>query len=261
MTYKVKLNFFEGPLDLLLFLIKKERIDIYDIPISRITEQYLEYLELMKLLDLSIAGDFLVMAATLMHIKSKMLLPPDENATEEELEDPREELVRRLLEYKKYKEAAMELNEMRDKNKELFYRTGTGEREALFVDENGEYFEASLFDLINAFRKVLGRIPKETFHEVVRDKFTVSDKIKYICSLLPAKSKLLFSELFVNMRSKDEVIATFLAVLELMKMREILVVQRAYFSEIEIVRHPEPANVYRDQNGVPPATGAEGENK
>ena len=112
MTYKVKLEVFEGPLDLLLFLIKKEEVDIYDIPIAKITDQYLEYLELMQLLDLSIAGEFLVMAATLMHIKSKLLLPPDETEPEsEEEQDPRAELVKRLLEYKKFKEAAAELSQ------------------------------------------------------------------------------------------------------------------------------------------------------
>ena len=113
MSYKVKLEVFEGPLDLLLYLIKKEELDIYDIPIAKITDQYLEYLELMKLLDLNIAGEFLVMAATLIHIKSKLLLPPDEvQAEDAEEADPRAELVKRLLEYKKFKEAASELSSM-----------------------------------------------------------------------------------------------------------------------------------------------------
>jgi len=121
MTYKVKLEVFEGPLDLLLYLIKKEEIDIYDIPIAKITDQYLEYLELMKLLDLNIAGEFLVMAATLIHIKSRMLLPPDQlEGEEKEEEDPRAELVRRLLEYKKFKEAATELSHMEKQQKNYF---------------------------------------------------------------------------------------------------------------------------------------------
>ncbi len=129
MTYKVKLHIFDGPLDLLLFLIKKEKIEITDIPISSITEQYLEYLELMKMLDLDVAGEFLVMAATLMHIKSKMLLPPEEKEAEEaEEEDPREELVRKLLEYKKYKDAAQRLQQMKENAKEVFLRKGEGPR-------------------------------------------------------------------------------------------------------------------------------------
>ena len=120
MTYKVKLEVFEGPLDLLLYLIKKEELNIYDIPISRVTDQYLEYLELMQLMDLDIAGEFLVMAATLMHIKSRMLLPPDQLEQDEAEEDPRAELVRRLLEYKKFKEAASQLASMESQQKHLF---------------------------------------------------------------------------------------------------------------------------------------------
>jgi len=244
MAYKVKLNFFEGPLDLLLFLIKKDRIDIYDIPIAKITEQYLSYLELMKLLDLDIAGEFLVVAATLMHIKSRMLLPPEESELDEdEMEDPRDELVRKLLEYKKYKEAAFQLQEMRDRNRELFLRKGLGDRNSFIPGENDDYFEASLFDLINAFRKVLKGIPRETFHEVIKDKFTVSDKIHSIYHLLSRDNKILFSELFGSAGSKSEVVAIFLAVLELVKMKEIVVMQRGFFGEIEILRNPELARM------------------
>ncbi len=241
MSYKVKLNIFEGPLDLLLFLIKKEKIDIHDIPISNITEQYLEYLELMQLLDLDIAGEFLVMAATLMHIKSKMLLPPDETEDEEELqEDPREELVRRLLEYKKFKDAASKLQEMKEGHKDIFLRKGEPQaKEKIFVEGEGEYFEASLFDLITAFRKVLSTVPKEVFHKVVKNEFTVSDKIHSIYHMLAERPKIYFSKLFGEAKNKDEVIVIFLAVLELIKMREIVVVQKDFFSEIEIIRNPE----------------------
>jgi len=241
MSYKVKLNLFEGPLDLLLFLIKKEKIDIHDIPIAKITEQYLSYLEVLQLLDLNLAGEFLLMAATLIHIKSKTLLPPEENPEEEVAEeDPREELVRRLLEYKKFKEATRELQEMRDRSRSLFMRKGEGERNRIFVD-GGEYFEASLFDLISAFKKVLANVSKQKFHEVVKNKFTVKDKIHYIYHLLAQEKKVLFSALFQGATAKDEVIATFLAVLELMKLREIMVVQKSFFDEIEIIRNPEIA--------------------
>ena len=240
MTYKVKLQIFEGPLDLLLFLIKRDKIDIYDIPIANVTKQYLEYMELMKMLDLEIAGEFLVMAATLIHIKSKMLLPPEEVEEEQqEEEDPREELVRRLLEYKKYKDAADSLQRMHDTHKGVFLREGEGEKGRIISDDGSEYFEASLFDLITAFRKVLKEIPKEAFHKVIKNEFTVSDKIHQIYHLLAERSKILFTSLFKDAKNKDEVIATFLAILELIKMREVFVAQKDFFSDIEIIRNPE----------------------
>ena len=240
MSYKVKLQIFEGPLDLLLFLIKKEKVDISDIPISKVTKQYLEYLELMKLLDLDIAGEFLVMAATLMHIKSKMLLPQEENAEEQEEEsDPRDELVRRLLEYKKYKEAAGELLDMHAESKNIFFRKGAGEREKILTNDGEEYFEASLFDLIGSFRKVLSRVSKETFHAVINGGFTVSDKIHEIYHMLAQEPKIYFSKLFQKAGSRDEVIALFLAILELIKMRDIFVAQKDAFGEIEVIRNSE----------------------
>ena len=240
MSYKVKLNMFEGPLDLLLFLIKKDKIDISDIPISKVTEQYLHYMEIMKMLDLDIAGEFLVMAATLMHIKSKMLLPPDEtDLEEEEQEDPREELVRRLLEYKKYKDAAGQLLEMRDKAKDIFIRKSPANKEIVYKDEKGEYFESSLFELITAFRKVLKEVPKETFHEVIRNRYTVSDKIHSIYHQLAQEPKIYFSSLFKKAGCKDEVIVIFLAILELIKLREVIIVQKEFFSDIEIIRNQE----------------------
>ncbi|MBF0215615.1 MAG: segregation/condensation protein A [Candidatus Omnitrophica bacterium] len=237
MSYKVKLNFFEGPLDLLLFLIRKERIDIYDIPISKITEQYLNYLELMQLLDLDVAGEFLVMAATLMHIKSKLLLPPDpEEIAEGVEEDPRDELVRRLLEYKKYKEAAESLRTMYDQNREHFFRSGSGTQETFVGDDGETYFEASLFDLINAFRTVLSKIPKETFHQVIKEMYTVHDKISFIKSALAEYGKVGFLSLFEPTASKSEIIATFLAMLELMKMREAIIVQKEDRGEIFLLK-------------------------
>ncbi|MEA3489498.1 MAG: segregation/condensation protein A [Candidatus Omnitrophota bacterium] len=240
MTYQVKLQIFEGPLDLLLFLIKREKIDIYDIPIAGITEQYLGYMELMKLLDLEIAGEFLVMAATLMHIKSRMLLPPEEEEPEaEEEEDPREELVRRLLEYRKYKEAAFQLEKMHARHKDVFLRRGTGGNEKIVSDDGTEYFEASLFDLITSFRKVLKEVPKDVFHKIIRNEFTVSDKIHKIYHMLAKQPKIFFLELFSKAGDKDEMIVIFLAVLELIKMREIFVVQKDFFGKIEIIRNPE----------------------
>jgi len=168
-----------------------------------------------------------------------MLLPQEEKEVEEEEEDPREELVRRLLEYKKYKDAAFRLKDLRDENKAVFVRKGVGGGEKIFTDDGTEYFEASLFDLITAFRKVLKDVPKETFHNLIKNEFTVSDKIHAIYHLLVKQAKMYFSSLFRNAGSKDEVIVIFLAILELMKMKEIAVVQKGFFEEIEIVRNQE----------------------
>ncbi len=240
MTYKVKLEVFEGPLDLLLYLIKKEELDIYDIPIAKITDQYLEYLELMQLLDLSIAGEFLVMAATLMHIKSKMLLPPDQTeGAEQEEEDPRAELVRRLLEYKMFKEAATELGQRESHQKHFFARVGSGVDVGKLSASEEEFFEASLFDLITAFTKVLKDIPKESFHKVIKDEFTVSEKIHDVLHMLVEKQSMLFTALFKVAKSKSEVITIFLAILELIKIREVIVRQHAPFGDIEIIKNTE----------------------
>lgn len=234
MSYKVKLEVFEGPLDLLLYLIKKNELNIYDIPIAEITEQYLEYLELMRMLDLNIAGEFLVMAATLMHIKSKMLLPPEElEVLQEEEADPREEFVRRLLEYKKFKEAASILQNLEEQRNEVFTRKSGQSTLA----EAGGFFEASLFDLITALTRVLKDVSKETFKDIVKDEFTVEGKVHDILHLLVERSVLKLSELFKNAKNKSEIIATFLAVLELIRLREIVARQKVVFGEIEIVRN------------------------
>lgn len=240
MSYKVKLNVFEGPLDLLLFLIKKEKIDIYDIPIVSVTKQYLEYLEILRLLDLDVAGDFLVMASTLLYIKSKMLLPKEELPEDEiEEEDPRDELVRRLLEYRKYKDAAEQLKEKLDINKSIYNRRGEGLDGKIISDDGTEYFEASLFDLITSFRKVLKKVPKSEFHQVVKDRYSVNDKMHTIFHMLAKGARVNFVSLFSRSEDKDEAIVTFLAVLELIKMQEILIVQKEVFSGIEIMRHPD----------------------
>ncbi|MFA5430831.1 MAG: segregation/condensation protein A [Candidatus Omnitrophota bacterium] len=245
MSYKVRLELFEGPLDLLLYLVKKDHLNIYDIPIAQVTEQYLKYLELMKLLDLGIAGDFLVMAATLMEIKSKMLLPAEqEEERQEEQEDPRAELVRRLLEYEKFKKVADELKERESLRMNLFKRARPLEKEEISSGEDvkgsGEgYFEASIFDLISAFSKAMQEVPKEMFYEVIKDEFTVEDKIHHILHLLLVKQSTALSGLFAQARNKVEIAVTFLAILELVRMKEIVAVQRGLFEEIEVVRNSE----------------------
>ncbi len=251
MSYKIKLEMFEGPLDLLLYLVKKDHLNIYDIPIAKVTEQYLQYIDLMQMLDLNIAGEFLVMAATLMQIKSKMLLPAQEGAAEEEQEDPREELVRRLLEYEKFKEIAEDLRRKETDQREIFKRPKIEEEKKPEGDKE-TYFEASIFDLINAFSRALKDIPKEVFYEVVKDKFTVAEATHQILHLLLVKPEVKLSELFGRAKNKLEIIVTFLAVLELIKVKEIVARQSEMFEEIEIVRNKENIIPYerRDQGSA-----------
>ena len=232
--YKVKLEVFEGPLDLLLYLIKKDEIDIYDIPIERITRQYLEYLDAFKILDLDIAGDFVVMAANLIYIKSRSLLPvnqqpPDEMAEEE---DPRWELVRQLIEYKKFKDAAAHLQDREAAQENLFTRLP--EKPELAAER--PIGEVSIFDLINAFNNVLKRLnTTENLREIFEENFTVSDKIDLIMKMTAAGVALKFSELFARVASRTEVVVTFLALLELIRLKQVRAVQPDTFGEIELV--------------------------
>lgn len=236
MSYKIKLELFEGPLDLLLYLVKKDHLNIYDIPIAKVTEQYLEYLELMRLLDLNVAGEFLVMAATLINIKSKMLLPaaPVTEENTEEQDDPRAELVKRLLEYQKYKEAAKILREKELLRQNIFTREVTEENSKQEV-----YFEASLFDLIDAFSNALKEVPKDLFYEVIKDEFTVEDKVHNLLHMFMNKQMFSLSVLFEKSRSRIEMVVTFLAVLELIRMKEIVVAQKNMFGEIMVMRNSE----------------------
>jgi segregation and condensation protein A len=239
MSYKIKLEIFEGPLDLLLYLVKKDHLNIYDIPIAKVTEQYLSYMNLMQLLDLNIAGEFLVMAATLMQIKSKMLLPAEEGeALEEAEEDPREELVRRLLEYERFKEIAQQLRQKEEDQREVFKRPKV-EIEKAEDKEKQVYFEASIFDLINAFSKALKDIPKDVFYEVVKDQFTVEQATHNILHLLLVQSRVKLSQLFSQAKNKMDIIVSFLAVLELIRMKEIIACQDELFEDIEILRNKE----------------------
>ena len=232
-SYKVSLDVFEGPLDLLLYLIKKDEVNIYDIPIAKILAEYLQYIELMKLLDLNVAGEFIVMAATLIQIKSKMLLPVEEKIEEEELEelDPRAELVKKLLEYRRFKEAALLLRKKEEHRREHFVRV---QQEA---SQEDVYFEANLFDLINAFTKALKDVPKELFLEVIKDEFTVEKKVHDILHYLVDEPKILIADLFDRAKNKLEIIAIFLSILELIRLKEIIIVQKGLFESILIMRN------------------------
>lgn len=233
--YRIKLESFEGPLDLLLHLIRKNEVDIYDIPISTITKQYLDYVKLMKDLNLEVAGEFLVMASTLIQIKSKMLLPPQEDEeSEEEIEDPRAELVRRLLEYQKYKDAAQVLAGRELLGREVFARTFPSPELAVAeVEETPP--DLDLYHLIEAFQKVLARIPAESFHQVGEDTISINDRIAQILEILLDRDLVEFDELFEGEITRDYVVVTFLAVLELCKMRTLKVLQKDRYGTIWIM--------------------------
>ncbi|RKY35225.1 MAG: hypothetical protein DRP78_05670 [Candidatus Omnitrophota bacterium] len=237
MNYKIKLEIFEGPLDLLLYLIKKDHLNIYDIPIAQVTTQYMQYLELMQLLDLDIAGEFLVIAATLMQIKSKILLPVDEIITEQQEEDdPKEELLKKLLEYKKFKQAAVFFESKENVQRNIFKRPNS-HFEAQGKEE--VFFETNLFDLLNAFSKALKNMPKDVFREVLRDEFSIEGKIHDLLHILLKKIKISLDELFRAAKNKTEIIATFLAVLELIRQKEIIITQTGLFKEIFVMLNQE----------------------
>jgi len=230
--YTFRLEGFEGPLDLLLHLIQKNELDIFNIPIALITEQYLEYLQLMQVLNLDMAGEYLLMASTLLHIKSRMLLPKSSEGEEEEEEDPRAELVRRLLEYQRYKQAAGELEKRPMLDRDVFIRLMPGELEGIPEDER---IEVNLLGLLEAFRKVLERVQSEAVHEVVLEPLSVEDKIQEILALLQRENRsTAFHRLFPEGASRRVVVITLLAILELVKMKRIRIFQLAPFETIRV---------------------------
>ena len=232
--YKVKLEVFEGPLDLLLYLIKKDEVDIYDISIERITQQYLEFMDAFKTLDLEVAGEFVVMAANLIYIKSRALLPAHVQPPEEEAEedDPRWDLIRQLVEYKKFKDAAAQLSQREIDQSNLFGRGA----ETVEVAPERPLGDVSVFDLINAFNKVLKRIASksEDLREIFEENYTVSDKIDLIMKMTSSGVPLKFSELFADAASRTEIVVTFLALLELIRLKQLKTVQDEAFGEIEL---------------------------
>lgn len=229
MDYTVRLEIFEGPLDLLLYLIKKNDLDIYDIPISQITAKYLEYVELMKMLNLEAVGEFLVMAATLMQIKARMLLPTPVSEEEKEEKDPRAELIAKLLEYQKFKEAGkyLEVQELQREN--IFYH-----REPQF-DEEDFVLDVSLFDLLESFRQVI-REAKEEVKEIIYEEIPLEEKIRYILSCLEGKLYITFRQLFNFAEGRLSMIVTFLALLELIRLKQIVARQSRPFGEIRIYK-------------------------
>ena len=247
LPYQVRIENFEGPLDLLLHLIKKNEINIYDIPIAMIAQQYLGYIEAMKDLNLNVAGEFLVMAATLLQIKSKMLLPVDETAEDEEDgPDPREELVRRLLEYKTFKEAARQLDTQERMWRDIYSRMPmpedkTAESDEALLDNIG------LFDLVDALQGILNRNPGKKLLEIIPDNLTVRDRMNVILEALEGQESIAFEALFEASCHRMVIIVTFLALLELIRLRTVRVFQAESFGPILASRAfslvPDPAEL------------------
>jgi segregation and condensation protein A len=235
--YNIKLSNFEGPLDLLLFFIKRDELDIYDIPIASITAEFLEYVKLMELLDLELAGEFVVMASNLVSIKAQMLLPRDPTGVPGEHideEDPRAELVRALLEYKRYKEAAESMNAAADEQRYVMYRQ-LFEAEEIHAQTDGSYRNATLFDLLKALKRAIERAPDAPeSHVVTRFPITVEEKSEEIVHILRTRPSVRFFELIGGL-TKMHIVVTFLALLELAKIQMILIQQEGEFDDIVIV--------------------------
>ncbi len=235
--YKIKLPVFEGPFDLLLFLIRKHEIDIYDIPIAQITREFLEYIELMTLLDLEIAGEFIEMVATLILIKTRMLLPNPEPDGVEDAEDPRLKLTLQLLEYKRFKESAEIFREVESERRKYFTRHSTARKIVKKPALEAEEFtiDATLFDLLTAFKKALDNMPKITVHQVNPIKITVEDQVSLIIEKFAGKTDAFFDEIIREMTDKIHIIVTFMAMLDLMRLQLITVKQSATFGDIRLV--------------------------
>lgn len=238
MKYEDVLESYEGPLDLLYNLIEKEKVDIYDIPISKITEQYIFHINAMKELDLDITSEFLVMASTLIEIKSKMLLPKTKRETgdnEPEDIDPREELVRRLIEYKKYKEASLELKERETKYNKVYYKT---REEIDYIEDDLVLENIDLNQLVDLYESILEKCKSldvsMEYEEIVRDEVTIDESMKDVMMLLKSRHKVAFQELFGDKPTRARVVTTFLAVLELIKQRTVLIIQQDNFGDITV---------------------------
>lgn len=223
---KITLGEFEGPLDLLLYLIRQDQVNIYDIPIARITDEYLRYLTLMKELDLALAGDFLVMAAQLIELKSRMLLPRDPFAAEEEIEDPRAELVNRLLEHEKFKAAAQMLWSRATVEQAVFTRA------EIETDTNNPEVSVGLFDLLTVFQKILARHKEEVMMEIEREEVTMAEMLDRLRNMVRSAGELNVMKFFERAKSRRELVVAFLSVLELVRLAEISLVQHETFGEI-----------------------------
>lgn len=252
--YQVKFEVFEGPLDLLLYLIKKEEVDIYEVNLTKLATQFIEYIDMMRELDLEIAGEFLVMASTLMFIKSRELLPVDQQVVvegEEDETDPRWELIRQLVEYKKFKDAAARLLELETAQENVFPRVPV---KIEFEAEAKPRAEASIFDLLGAVTSILKRVAKkEDSRDIFEEKWSVSEKIEHLRGILTSRDQVKFSELFAAATSRSEVICTFLALLELIRLKQLVCLQTGAFEDIDIRRAAPPEVAAPTEPAVPTA--------
>ena len=239
--FKIQFNVFEGPMDLLLFLVKKQEVNIYEVNMTELATQFIDYVELMQHLDLELAGEFIVMASTLMYIKSRELLPTAEQVEdpgEDEADDPRWELIRRLVEYRQFKDASEDLQRLEIERQNVYTRRPG----SIPIDPlpAGHRLEAGIFDLVEAVNELLERLAKRKAarSEIVDDRWSISEKIGVIRRRLGQAGRLTFSELFDGARSRGEVVATFLALLELVRLKQLRATQAAAFGEIEIAVAP-----------------------
>jgi len=228
----VRLDVFEGPMDLLVYLIKKAEVDIYDIPIALITEQFIAYIEWMKSMNIDLAGDFLVMAATLAQIKSKMLLPDHDSDEDEEEEDPRMEIARPLAEYLSISSAASQLSERDMLGKDTF--AGDPKREDFLVDNDDRMIKVGLFELIDAFQSILEKVSGDHTIDLTADRISVKDRISEITDILEENGSVTFNELFKDHITKNGLIVTFLAILEMAKITLIQIAQHVQTGIIRI---------------------------
>ena len=235
--YTIKLNDFEGPLDLLLFFIKRDELDIYDIPIASITREFLDYMHFLQQFDLEIAGEFLVMAAELMQIKVKMLLPP-EQGDEEEL-DPRANLVQRLVEYKRFKEMSLQMKNREEEQMKVHYRGYHSTDEHVVEEETGEDMirDVTFFDLIASFKFAMDRMPKKFIHEIEKLNVTVEEQIAYIEEYFSRRSEATFYDLVKDFSERIRIVVTFLALLEVIRAKKIIIRQLQPFGDLSIMRN------------------------
>ncbi len=234
--YKIKLENFEGPLDLLLFFIKRDELNIYDIPISKITKEFLEYVNLIKMLDLEVAGDFILMASTLMHIKVRMLLPREVDEKGEEI-DPRAELVKALLEYKRYKEVTDDLSYMESNQRKLSFRGNFSADERVEIPEYEVLLKnVTIYDLAKAFRNAIDSVKEEPVHQIKKINISIDEQIEFIISLLDINNEVHFLALVEKMNEKIRIIVTFIALLELVKSGRIKLKETKNFNDFLLLK-------------------------
>ncbi len=255
MSYRVKLNDFEGPLDLLLFFIKRDQLDIYNIPIAKITQEFLEYVRYIQMLDLEIAGDFIVMAATLMQIKVRMLLPQEEGIDDLIEDDPRRELASRLAEYARFKEASHNFGVLEEEGSKLYYRTYFKSDEREYASpEDDQLKNVTLVDLITAFKHAMESLDTTTFHDIQRLNVTIEEQIDYLLEELQDRPAVHFVEVAGRIRDKIRLVVTFIALLELIKRNVLKVQTNGGFNDFIILKNEAVAELHGEQTSLGDAT-------